>query len=55
LHIAQAADCGSNIVAIGNGTDAVPGGAGECSLAASSVINYGLMIGAALMSGMLLL
>lgn len=35
LHIAQAADCGSNIVAIGSGVDAVPTGDGECSVASS--------------------
>lgn len=30
LHIAQAADCGSNIVAVGKGEGAVPSGDGEC-------------------------
>jgi len=35
LHIAQAADCGSNIVAIGEGKDAVPTGDGECTTASS--------------------
>ncbi|KAK3322664.1 aspartic peptidase domain-containing protein [Apodospora peruviana] len=55
LHIAQAADCGSNIVAIGTGVDAVPSGDGECSLAANSAVNFGLAIGAALLSGLVLL
>ncbi|KAM7219581.1 Aspartic peptidase domain containing protein [Rhypophila decipiens] len=30
LHLAQAADCGSNIVAVGTGANAVPSGDGEC-------------------------
>ncbi|KAK4447298.1 putative secreted aspartic proteinase protein [Podospora aff. communis PSN243] len=52
LHIAQADNCGTNIVAIGNGTDAVPGGNGECSFGVKSVVNYGLMFGAALFAGL---
>ncbi|KAH6843298.1 aspartic peptidase domain-containing protein [Chaetomium sp. MPI-CAGE-AT-0009] len=31
LHIAQAADCGSNLIAIGSGADAVPSSTGECT------------------------
>lgn len=50
VHIAQAANCGSNIVAIGNGTNAVPGGNGDCSSfgVRSVAVNFGLMVGAAL-------
>ncbi|KAK0649957.1 aspartic peptidase domain-containing protein [Cercophora newfieldiana] len=56
LHIAQSADCGTNIVAIGSGVDAVPGGNGECSgsLGMASVVNLGLMTVAALMSSLVL-
>lgn len=31
LHIAQAANCGTNIVAIGSGSDAVPSSTGKCT------------------------
>ncbi|KAK3381050.1 aspartic peptidase domain-containing protein [Podospora didyma] len=31
IHLAQAANCGTNIVAIGSGTDAVPSSTGECT------------------------
>lgn len=31
LHIAQAADCGTNLVAIGSGSDAVPSATGRCT------------------------
>ncbi|KAK3905580.1 aspartic peptidase domain-containing protein [Staphylotrichum tortipilum] len=31
IHLAQAADCGTNLVAIGSGADAVPSSAGRCS------------------------
>ncbi|KAK4107889.1 acid protease [Canariomyces notabilis] len=31
LHIAQAANCGTNLVAIGSGVDAVPSSTGECT------------------------
>ncbi|KAK3381816.1 aspartic peptidase domain-containing protein [Podospora didyma] len=55
LHIAQSADCGSHIVAIGSGVDAVPGGNGECSLAASTVARFGLAVGTALLTGLALL
>ncbi|KAG4434495.1 hypothetical protein IFR05_010038 [Cadophora sp. M221] len=34
LHLAESADCGSNLVAIGRGIDAVPSGAGACSMPA---------------------
>lgn len=30
LHLAQAADCGSNVVVIGTGPDAVPSSTGMC-------------------------
>jgi hypothetical protein len=30
IHIAQSADCGSNLVAIGKGANAVPSLAGAC-------------------------
>ncbi|KAM7206093.1 Aspartic peptidase domain containing protein [Naviculisporaceae sp. PSN 640] len=36
LHIAQAADCGSNIVAVGTGEGAVPSGDGECGAESES-------------------
>ncbi|KAK0610880.1 aspartic peptidase domain-containing protein [Immersiella caudata] len=52
LHIAQAANCGTNIVAIGTGADAVPGGNGECSFGVRSAVNYGLMLGAVLFTGL---
>jgi len=52
LHIAQAANCGTNIVAIGSGADSVPGGNGECSFGVKSVVNFGLMVGAALFAGL---
>jgi len=55
LHIAQSADCGSNVVAIGTGVDSVPSGNGECSLGTNSVVNFGLMAGAALVSSVMLL
>lgn len=31
LHLAESADCGSNLVAIGRGKDAVPNVTGDCS------------------------
>ena len=31
LHLAESADCGSNLVAIGRGKDAVPSVTGDCS------------------------
>ncbi|AEO68451.1 uncharacterized protein THITE_2022936, partial [Thermothielavioides terrestris NRRL 8126] len=31
IHLAQAANCGSNVIAIGTGTDAVPSSTGECT------------------------
>ena len=31
LHLAESADCGSNLVAIGRGKDAVPAVTGDCS------------------------
>ncbi|KAL2161861.1 hypothetical protein VTH06DRAFT_7645 [Thermothelomyces fergusii] len=31
LHLAQAADCGSHLVAIGSGTDAIPSSTGRCT------------------------
>ncbi len=31
IHLAQAAECGTNLVAIGSGPDAVPSSAGQCS------------------------
>ncbi|KAH9213840.1 aspartic peptidase domain-containing protein [Leptodontidium sp. 2 PMI_412] len=34
LHLAESADCGSNLIAIGRGSDAVPSGVGACSLPA---------------------
>ncbi|KAK1750368.1 acid protease [Echria macrotheca] len=57
LHIAQSADCGSNIVAIGSGPDAVPSGNGECSssLAVGTVVNSVLMFASAVLSGLFLL
>ena len=55
VHIAQAADCGSNIVGIGagsSGTDAT----GECSFGVRSVaVNTGLLLGAALVGSVMLL
>lgn len=53
LHIAQAANCGTNIVAIGSGTDSVPAGNGECSFAIKSVTrSFWLMVGASLFVGL---
>jgi hypothetical protein len=37
LHLAQAANCGSNLVEIGSGTDAVPSVTGDCTGAAEQV------------------
>lgn len=56
LHIAQSADCGSNIVAIGTGADAVPSGNGECvgSLGAATVVNLGAMAVLAMVSSLML-
>ncbi|KAH7390254.1 aspartic peptidase domain-containing protein [Cadophora sp. MPI-SDFR-AT-0126] len=36
LHLAESADCGSNLVAIGRGKDAVPSVAGDCNAPAYS-------------------
>ncbi len=36
IHLAQAANCGSNIVAIGTGPDAVPEANGDCALPSGS-------------------
>ncbi|ROW02148.1 hypothetical protein VSDG_02362 [Cytospora chrysosperma] len=36
LHLAQAANCGSNLVAFSSGEDAVPSVAGDCTAAASA-------------------
>ncbi|KAK0723341.1 aspartic peptidase domain-containing protein [Lasiosphaeria miniovina] len=56
LHIAQAADCGTNIVAIGNGTNSVPSGNSDCtSPAARFVAKFGLALGVAVLSGFALL
>jgi hypothetical protein len=37
LHLAQAANCGSNLVEIGSGSDAVPSVTGDCTGAAEQV------------------
>lgn len=51
VHLAQAADCGSDIVAIGNGTNAVPTDKGNCKTDSgsihSAVINIGFVLAAA--------
>ncbi|KAH8649680.1 aspartic peptidase domain-containing protein [Tricladium varicosporioides] len=39
LHLANAADCGTNLVAIGSGPNAVPSIAGACSPASSTTVS----------------
>lgn len=45
IHLAQAAECGSNLVAISSGEDAVPSSSGDCTgataTAATSTLNVG--------------
>ncbi|KAK4221509.1 putative eukaryotic aspartyl protease [Podospora fimiseda] len=41
LHIAQAANCGTNLVAIGSGTDAVPSQTGRCTARPPSATQAG--------------
>lgn len=36
LHVANAANCGTNLIAIGNGPDAVPSVTGECGPSSTS-------------------
>lgn len=54
VHLAQAANCGSNIVAIGNGTSSVPDGKSDCSLGSSVAANMGLMAAVAVVGAVLL-
>lgn len=42
LHLAQAEDCGENIIAIGSGVDAVPSSTGQCTGPAGTVASTAL-------------
>lgn len=43
LHLAQAANCGSNLIAIGSGKDAVPSSTGDCTATSAGSLATGTL------------